>query len=334
MVGAVIVRGGVVVGEGFHAEYGGDHAEVAALRAAGERARGATVYVTLEPCSHVGKTPPCADALIAAGVSRVVIAVRDPHPLAGGGLDRLARAGIVVTTGVEAARAFELNAPFFHVLQAERPWVSLKLALSIDGAHADAQGRSRWVTGERARRETHRLRAGHDAVVVGIGTALADDPSLTVRGVRAPRVPPRRVIFDRHARLPLDSQLVRSARKVPTIVVAESPDATRAAALEHAGVRVLTAASLPDALVGLRQMEIQSMLVEGGARLAGAFLANAVVDRLIIFRAAIVLGAGAPQGLACAPPVALADAPRFPLVELRRMGEDIMAVYDVSGHED
>jgi diaminohydroxyphosphoribosylaminopyrimidine deaminase/5-amino-6-(5-phosphoribosylamino)uracil reductase len=330
LVGAVVAHGDVVVGEGYHARYGGDHAEVAALRAAGDRARGATVYVTLEPCSHFGKTPPCVDALIAAGVARVVVAVRDPNPAAAGGLERLRQAGIAVAHGVEREQAWELNAPFFHALQSARPWVTLKLAVSIDGAIADAHGRSQWITGPRSRRYAHRLRAGHDAVAVGIGTVLADDPSLTVRGVRAPRLAPRRVVFDRGLRLPLDARLVQSAREVPTMIVTEATDPVRAAALERMGVEIVRAASMPDALVQLRARDIRSMLVEGGARLGGALLEHASVDRLIIFRAPLLLGAGALQAFAYAPPVGLGGAPRFPIVEQRRFGDDAMTVYAIT----
>jgi diaminohydroxyphosphoribosylaminopyrimidine deaminase/5-amino-6-(5-phosphoribosylamino)uracil reductase len=331
MVGAVVVRDDAVVGEGYHARFGGDHAEVAALRAAGEHSLGATVYVTLEPCAHFGKTPPCVDALIAARVGRVVIAARDPNPTAGGGLERLRAAGIAVETGVEEERARELNAPFFNAFVSARPWVTLKLALSIDGAIADAHGRSKWITGPRSRRAVHRLRAGHDAIAVGIGTVLADDPSLTVRGVRAPRVAPRRIVFDRRLRIPVDAQLVRTASEVPTLVVAdaETAEPTRVAALERSGVEVVHAASMDDALAQLRARDIRSLLVEGGARLAGVLLERAAVDRLIIFRAPVWLGAGALNAFAYAPSVGLGSAPRLAILEQRQFGDDAMTVYAV-----
>lgn len=330
MVGAVVVRDGAVVGEGYHARFGEAHAEVAALRAAGELARGATVYVTLEPCAHFGKTPPCTNALIAAGVARVVVAVRDPNPVAAGGLERLREAGIAVTTGVEEEAAWELNAPFFNAVASRRPWVTLKLAVSLDGAIADAEGRSRWLTGPRARAAVHLLRAGSDAVAVGIGTVLADDPLLTVRDAPAPRIPPRRVIFDRHARTPLQSRLVETAREVPTIVVAESPDAARARALEAAGVEILRAPSLGDALEALAGAGVRSLLVEGGARLAGALLASALVHRLIIFQAPVLLGAGALGAFAYAPAATATTAPRYRVVERRVFGDDTMTVLAVS----
>src|SRR3954468_2645940 len=212
MVGAVVVRDGRVVGEGWHAEFGGPHAEVEALRAAGDRAKGATMYVTLEPCNHQGKTPPCTEALLAAGVRRVVVACEDPNPEARGGAHRLREAGVDVALGVEEDAARELNAPFFHALASDRPFVRLKLALSLDGALADHTRQPGWLTGEAARHEVHRLRADADAIAVGIGTVLADDPELTVRHVPAPRVAPTRVVFDTSARLPRTSRLATTAR--------------------------------------------------------------------------------------------------------------------------
>jgi diaminohydroxyphosphoribosylaminopyrimidine deaminase/5-amino-6-(5-phosphoribosylamino)uracil reductase len=326
MVGAVVVNGGEIVGEGYHARYGGDHAEVVALRAAGARAQGATLYVSLEPCAHHGKTPPCSDAVIAAGVSRVVTAVRDPDPKAAGGVERLRAAGLTVTVGLHEDEARELNAPFFNSFVSERPWIVLKLALSLDGAVADA-GRTRaWLTGTASRREVHGLRAAADAVAAGIGTVL-DDPLLTVRDVAPPRVPPMRVVFDSHARLPLESALVRTAGAVPTLVVARTPDADRAGALRSHGVEVLAAASLGDALGALRARGVRSMLVEGGARLAGAFLGGATVDRLIIFQAPLILGAGALNAFASVPGRMITEADRLRMVECRVLGSDIMTTY-------
>ncbi len=199
MVGAVVVQGGRVAAVGWHAVYGEAHAEVVALDRAGDAARGATMYVTLEPCAHHGKTPPCADAIVRAGIARVVVAARDPNPEAAGGIARLRAAGVQVDTGLRANESCELNAPFFNAFRSDRPWVTLKLALSADAAMADAHGKSKWITGPGARAEVHALRAGSDAVAVGIGTALADDPMLDVRDAPAPRRPPARVVFDRHA---------------------------------------------------------------------------------------------------------------------------------------
>jgi diaminohydroxyphosphoribosylaminopyrimidine deaminase/5-amino-6-(5-phosphoribosylamino)uracil reductase len=262
----------------------------------------------------------------------VVVAARDPNPIASGGLERLRAAGVDVEVGVEEHSARELNASFFHALAAERPWVTLKLALSLDAAIADAQGRSQWITGPRARRAAHLLRAGHDAIAVGIGTVLADDPSLTVRGVRAPRVAPARVVFDRGARLPLTSILVRTAREVPTLVVARDPAAERAAALRAAGVEVLEARDAAEALGALKGRGVRSLLVEGGARLAGALLGESLVDRLIIFQAPVVLGAGALNAFAAVPPAAVAGAPRWRPTERQSFGDDVMTIYARTTH--
>ena len=324
MVGAVVVSAGRVVGEGYHARFGGAHAEVRALKAAGSAARGATLYVTLEPCNHWGKTPPCVDAIIAAGVSRVVCATRDPGKLAAGGARRLRRAGIRVEFGVAEVDAAELNAPFFFAARgAQRPWVTLKLALTQDGAVAGPGGARTQITGPTANRAVHRLRAQADAIAVGLGTVQADDPILTVRLGAAPRVPPIRVVFDRAAEVPLSSKLVASAGTVPTIVVAAHPTPTRELELFNRGVEVLRAATIGKALQLLRRHEVRSLLLEGGPTLARAFLEARVVDRVVIFRAPRRLGRGAIA--------AFADASfldRFSVLERRRLGADEMTIYD------
>jgi diaminohydroxyphosphoribosylaminopyrimidine deaminase / 5-amino-6-(5-phosphoribosylamino)uracil reductase len=331
MVGAVVVRGGVVVGEGYHARYGGDHAELSALRAAGPFARGASIYVTLEPCSHYGKTPPCADALVRAGVSRVIAGTTDPSPDAGGGAARLREAGVEVVVGVEEQAVRELNAPFFHALRSDRPWITLKLAVSVDGAITDATRTAGWLTGPETRREVHRLRAGSDAVAVGRGTALADDPRLTVREAPAPRLPPKRVVFDSELQLPLSSHVVRTAREVPTIVVATRlvppAAAPRAKALEASGVGLIQAESLADALRALRADGVRSILVEGGAGLAGSLLTEGAVDRLIIFQAPVVLGPGSLSpfvGVAGGVPP---GGRRLQIIQRSTFGDDLMTVY-------
>lgn len=329
MVGAVVVRDGRVVGEGHHAEFGGPHAEVVALAKAGAAARGADVYVSLEPCAHHGKTPPCTEALISAGVRRVIIAAPDPNPAARGGADRLRAAGIAVTEGVERALAQDLNAPFlFTHAEASRPFVTLKLAVSLDGAIAARDRSPRWLTGEAARREVHRLRAGADAIAVGIGTAVADDPHLTVRAGRRPRVAPIRVVFDRQARLPLASRLVRTAAKVPTWVIAGG-DPTGRGALEAAGVRVLAGEDVGAGLRALRGAGVGHLLVEGGAGLAGALLAAGVVDRLVIFRAPVLLGAGALPAFGGVTPDELTA--RWRIIERRAFGDDEMTAYAPTG---
>lgn len=329
-VGAVVVREGVVVGEGFHTRYGAPHAEAEALRAAGDAARGATMYVTLEPCNHHGHTPPCTESIIAAGIRHVVVAVEDPHSVARGGVERLRAAGIEVALGEEHAAAHAENAEFFGWLSSQRPFVQLKLALSLDGALADHTRRPGWLSGAESRREVHVLRAAADAVAVGIGTVLADDPLLTARDVElSTGRAPTRVVFDTSARLPLTSKLVRTAREVPVVVVCWAPDPAHAAALEHAGVTLVHAPTLQDALRALRQAKIGHLLVEGGAGLASAFMQEALVDRLIIFRAPLVLGGGALNAFAAVPAATVHDASRWRLVESRRVGagDDEMTVY-------
>ncbi|HEX2187767.1 MAG TPA: bifunctional diaminohydroxyphosphoribosylaminopyrimidine deaminase/5-amino-6-(5-phosphoribosylamino)uracil reductase RibD [Longimicrobiaceae bacterium] len=326
LVGAVVVRDGEVVGEGYHAEYGRPHAEAEALRAAGEAARGATLYVTLEPCAHHGKTPPCTDAILAAGVRRVVFAASDPNPKAAGGCALLEAAGVETVRGVELQAALDLNAPFFHgIAGPERPWVELKLALSMDGRVADREGRSGWITGEEARGEVHRLRAGFGAVAVGIGTALADDPKLTVRGPVEPRVPPARVVFDRGLRLPPDGYLARTAREVPVVAVA-SPGAPpeRRRALEALGVRVLPADGLEAGLAELRRAGIGSLFCEGGAVLAAALLREGAVDRLHLFLAPLFLGAEGRDPFATLESPPIAEARRWRRLRTAAFGPDTL----------
>ena len=331
MVGAVVVRDGEVVGEGFHVRFGHEHAEVAALRQAGDRARGATLFVTLEPCAHHGKTPPCADALIAAGVKRVVIAIADPNPQARGGAERLRAAGIEVDIGIEESDAREVNAPFFNSFESDRPWVILKLATSLDGAIADGareQGTAgRWLTSDEARRDVHRMRAGVDAVAVGVGTVIADDPRLTVRDVPAPRIAPRRIVFDSSLRTPLGSALVCSARLVPTTLIARRAEQWRRDELIDAGVDVRICETLRDALTGLAADGVRSLLVEGGARLAGSLLEAAAVDRLVIFQAPIVLGAAALNAFAHVSSATAASLARLPVLERVTLGDDLKTTF-------
>lgn len=327
-VGAVVVRDGAVVGEGWHREYGGPHAEVEALRAAGPLARGATLYVTLEPCAHHGKTPPCTEAVLQAGVTRVVFACADPNPVAHGGAEVLRGEGVTAEGEVEEEAARDLNARFFHAVSergAGRPWVELKLALSLDARLADFQGRSAWITGESARAEVHRLRAGHDAVVVGIGTVLADDPLLTVRGAVQPRRPPVRVVLDRMLRLPPGCRLVRGVEEAPVWVVAGrgAPEPARAR-LEAAGVRVLTADDLSGALRVLREAGLQSVFCEGGAEMASALLGAELVDRLSLFYAPLLLGPRGRDPFAGLGSPAIAEALRWRRVRSAAFGPDTL----------
>jgi diaminohydroxyphosphoribosylaminopyrimidine deaminase / 5-amino-6-(5-phosphoribosylamino)uracil reductase len=328
MVGAVVVAGDEIVAEAYHARYGESHAEAAALQRAGDRARGATLYVTLEPCAHYGKTPPCADAVIDAGIARVVIAAPDPSPTARGGASRIRSAGIQVDFGVEERAALELNAPFFNSIVSHRPWITLKLAMSADGALADPTGAQRWITGVESRAEVHRLRANTDAIAVGVGTVIADDPSLTVRDAERPRLAPRRVVFDSSLRTPRTAVLVRTAREVETILVCSmNAPVDRVSMVREAGVQVLRAPSLHDALDALHQQGIRSLFVEGGGRLAGSLLRERLVDRLIIFRSQEQFGGGAPHAFAHAPPGFEASLEQQRVVAQRRFGTDDMTVY-------
>ena len=331
MVGAVVVADGHVVGEGYHAHYGGPHAEAMALQRAGVLARGATVYVSLEPCAHYGKTPPCADALIAAQVQRVVVAAPDPSRTARGGAEKLRQAGIQVDVGTEQEAALELNAPFFNAVSSSRPWVTLKLALSADGAIGDPTGVRRWITGGDSRLEVHRMRADHDAIAVGIGTVLADDPALTVRDVPAPRIAPKRVIFDSMLRTPRTAAVLQTARDVETILVGRLGEAPidRIALAEEDGATVLLSPTLEESLITLRERGVHSLFVEGGARLAGAFLTEGLVDRLVIFQAPVELGSNALKAFEYAPDgfeASLGDG-RFRVVHHHRFGDDVMTVY-------
>jgi diaminohydroxyphosphoribosylaminopyrimidine deaminase / 5-amino-6-(5-phosphoribosylamino)uracil reductase len=332
MVGAVVARAGEVVGEGFHREYGGPHAEVEALAASGEAARGADLYVTLEPCAHQGKTPPCTEAIVRAGIARVVYASADPNPDAAGGASAMRAAGIEVVGGVEADAERVLNASFHHAHGPDaraRPWVALKLALSLDGGVADLEGRSRWITGEEAREEVHRLRAGFDAVAVGGGTAIADDPELTVRGAVRPRVPPVRVVFDRRLRLPRQGRLARTATHPPVWVVTQAlksdPDRRH---LETSGVRMLEAGTLAAGLRLLAEEGVGSLLCEGGAGLASALLRDAVVDRLYLFFAPLMLGPEALSPFRELPSSTMAAAPRWRHIESRVLGSDTLLVLE------
>lgn len=336
LVGAVVLRDGETVAEGWHEGPGLPHAEAMALAAAGRAAAGATVVCTLEPCSHHGRTPPCAEALVAAGVARVVVGCPDPLERGGaraGGLAVLARAGIEVVPAPEeeAEACRELISDFLTHGLTGRPEVTVKLATSLDGKIATATGESRWISGPASRGLVHRWRADADAVAVGIGTALADDPALTAREVEGPVRQPMRVVFDTSARLPAASALARGADEVPVVVLAgEEAPAGRVASLEAAGVRVVRvpgegAARVGAALDALGALEVQSLFVEGGAELAGGLLRAGVVDRVAWFLAPMLIGGvGAPSALGGQGVRALADAPRLAAVGVERSGDDIL----------
>lgn len=313
-VGALVVKNGEVVSAAFHEKAGNDHAEVAALKLAKDAAKGATLYVTLEPCNHHGRTPPCTDAIIAAKVARVVIGCRDPNPhVEGKGLEKLQAAGVQVVVGVREEKAHSIIAPWAKHITVGLPYVSLKLALSLDGRIATRTGESKWVTGPDARAKVHLLRSRNDACAIGIGTALADDPRLTVRD--APGESPVRIVFDTKLRTPVGSKLVQGARDIPTVVLcgAEAP-ADLEAELVQAGVEVIrtsqSAEGRLDVLTALRMLasrNVVSLMVEGGAELAGSFLAGRFADELHAFIAPILLG---PRGRAGAVDWAGPDTPQ------------------------
>ncbi len=331
-VGCVLVdASGRTVGEGWHARAGEPHAEAHALQAAGPAARAATAYVTLEPCAHFGRTPPCADALLAAGVGRVVAAMRDPNPrVNGGGLARLADAGVAVAAGLLEAEARELNRGFVRRMQAGRPWVTLKIASSLDGRTALANGASQWITGDAARADVQKLRARASAIVTGRGTVLADDPSLTVRD---PRLDlrgrqPLRVVLDAGLRTPATARIVDAA--APTLLCAADGVADeRVQALRAAGAEVAllprgpAGLDLAELLARLAARECNEVLVEAGPTLAGAFLAAGLVDELVCYVAATLLGDGARPMLRLPLLERLDARPRLRIIDTRTVGGDL-----------
>ncbi len=295
MVGAVVVRDGLLVGSGFHSRFGGPHAEVEALSAAGEQGRGATLYVTLEPCCHYGKTPPCTDAILLSGVSRVVVAHQDPFPqVAGGGLAKLRQAGVEVEVGPLAASSVALNSPYLKRLFTGRPYVIAKWAMTVDGKTAVATGDSRWISSPASRSLVHEVRGRMDAIIVGLGTAIADDPKLTARPA-GPRVPTR-IVLDSHARLPTSSHLAQTARETPTLVaVTQAAPLDRRGCLEALGCEVLvfsTSDRVPivPLLEELGRRRMTNVLVEGGGLVLGAFFNAGEVDEVDVYIAPLVEG--------------------------------------------
>ncbi|AJE04860.1 bifunctional diaminohydroxyphosphoribosylaminopyrimidine deaminase/5-amino-6-(5-phosphoribosylamino)uracil reductase RibD [Geobacter pickeringii] len=329
-VGCVIVRDGVIVGEGWHRKAGTPHAEAHALRQAAGQARGADVYVTLEPCSHYGKTPPCADALVAAGVARVFVGMVDPNPkVCGRGIGRLEAAGIEVTTGLLENESHFLNEPFIKHVTTGMPFVILKSALTLDGKTATSSGDSRWITNEKSRHYVHRLRAAVDAVMVGIGTVLADDPQLTVRIPRGRD--PLRVVVDSTLRLPGTARMLSQESTSATLVATISGDEARCALLCSAGAEVVRCASrdgqvdLKDLLTRLGARGVQSVLLEGGSTLAGEALRAGLIDKFVLFYAPKLLGGEGGVGLFGGQSVMRMDeAFRLKTGAVRRFGDDIM----------
>lgn len=330
-VGCVIVKDGRIVARGRTQDGGRPHAEVDALDKAGDAARGATVYVTLEPCSHFGKSPPCADALVRAGVARVVSAMEDPNPAVNGqGHARLREAGIAVEVGEGAREAAEINAGFLLRVSAGRPLFNFKLASSLDGRIATVSGESKWITGEGARADGHRLRAIHDAILVGAGTVAADDPELTCRLPGLAAYSPVRIVLDSKAGLAETSMLAKTARQVPVWLLCTSDaEAGRREVLRKAGVEIIEVAAAGDGRVdvaaaaqALGHRGLTRVLVEGGGQVAAAFLKAGLIDRITSYRAGLVLGADGRSAVGELGFNRLDFAPRFRLVSARPLHGD------------
>jgi diaminohydroxyphosphoribosylaminopyrimidine deaminase / 5-amino-6-(5-phosphoribosylamino)uracil reductase len=337
-VGCVIAKDGRVVGRGWTQPGGRPHGETEALRRAGEAACGAIAYVSLEPCCHWGRTPPCVDALVAAGVRRVVVALEDPDPrVAGEGIRRLRAAGLDVEIGLCGEEAAEVNAGFLSRLRLGRPLVTLKLATSLDGRIATASGESQWITGPPARERAHAMRADHDAIMVGTGTVLADDPQLTCRLPGLEARSPVRVVIDRHLRIPTATRLIADARRVPTwVLTLRSADPGRRAAFVAAGVTVMDIDADPEgqvdlaaALAALGARGITRLLVEGGARLGAALLRARLVDRLAWVHAPLLIGGDGVPAVAGLALEALANAPGFDGLSMEPVGDDVLTTFRV-----
>ena len=333
-VGCIIVRDGAIVGTGWHRKAGTPHAEIHALREAGKLAQGAEVFVTLEPCSHFGKTPPCADALIAAGVGRVYAGMIDPNPMvAGKGMEKLRAAGIPTFPGLLEPECRRLIGPFVKHVTTGLPLVTVKSALTLDGKTATASGDSQWITGEQARRQVHKLRAENDALMVGMGTVLTDDPQLTCRLPRGGN-DPLRVIVDSRLRTPLDAQLFRVKSTATTLIATIEQDEERLVTYRALGAEVLSCrevngrVDLADLLVHLGKRGVQSVLVESGGELSGALLRQGLIDRIILFYGAKLVGGEGRSPFGGIGVEKMSSAIRLREIEVRRFGDDLM----VSGY--
>ncbi|MGW8247067.1 MAG: bifunctional diaminohydroxyphosphoribosylaminopyrimidine deaminase/5-amino-6-(5-phosphoribosylamino)uracil reductase RibD [Acidiferrobacterales bacterium] len=326
-VGCVIVKDQEIIAEGWHQKTGEPHAEAIALAAAGDQARGATVYVTLEPCSHTGRTPPCADALIGAGVSRVVVGMQDPNPsVAGSGVERLRNAGIEVSLGVLEEAARKLNPGFIRRMERGLPYVRVKLAVSLDGRTAMASGESKWITGEAARADVQKLRASSSAIVTGAGTILADDPLLTVRTEEVVKQP-LRVIVDSYLSTPPDSKIFSTEGEVLVVTVSEDEEAT--GALVDAGAEVVQLSSaahgvdLLELMQYLAERGCNEVMFEAGASLAGSAVASGIVNELVIYIAPRLMGADA-KGMFALPGLkAMAERVELNFQDIRMVGNDL-----------
>jgi diaminohydroxyphosphoribosylaminopyrimidine deaminase/5-amino-6-(5-phosphoribosylamino)uracil reductase len=332
-VGSIVVRDGKVIGRGYHKKAGTPHAEVHALRAAGEDARGATLYVTLEPCNHTGRTPPCTRAILASGIRRVVVGMIDPNPLvAGAGCALLQDNGIEVRAGVLADECRELNYPFIKHITTGLPWVIMKAGCSLDGRIAAADGRSSWITCAKSRAEVHRLRDRVDAILIGAGTALADDPSLTTRLQGKAGKDPLRVVLDGKLRLAPAARMLRQQSTAPTwIFCSHQADPAKVKALEQAGAKIIRVDCGQDGYLDLLQVlqflgaaQINSLLVEGGSQVHGSFLRAGLVDQVCLFLAPLFLGGDAVPVVDSLKLAGVQEAKRFVTRLIRRFDDDVL----------
>lgn len=333
MVGAVLVRDGRIVGKGFHKKVGGPHAEVNAIADAGPAAKGATLYVTLEPCNHSGRTPPCSETILAAGIKKVVSAIDDPNPdVAGGGNARLRAAGIEVVSGVREAEARRFNEIFIHYIKSKTPFVLVKCAATLDGRIATRTGDSKWVSGEASRRYVHELRHAYDGIMVGAGTVLADDPSLTARRPGLDSKDPVRIILDARLSIPLDAKLLSPGLAAGTIIVSgPSSHADKRAAIEQTGARVLetettdSRVDIARLMPILGKMGLASLLIEGGGGVIGSAFASGVVKKVNFFFSPRILGGddGVPMCRGPGPDL-MADAIRLTDMSIHRFENDVM----------
>jgi diaminohydroxyphosphoribosylaminopyrimidine deaminase/5-amino-6-(5-phosphoribosylamino)uracil reductase len=331
MVGCVFVKAGRIIGEGYHRRYGGPHAEVEALRSVRGAARGSTAYVTLEPCCHFGKTPPCTNALIEAGVKRVVFAVRDPFPKVRGKSAKLLRAaGMDIVSGVCEREAIDLMAPYIKGQKLGLPWVILKWAQSLDGKIATRTGDSKWISNQQSRKLVHQIRARMDAIIVGVGTVMADDPALTARDVPVERVATR-IILDPHLRIPPLSQLVRSARETPTIIVKcpSAPQSKSQIARRYPGIEILAVPAkreelnLKAMLQELSRRGMSNVLVEGGGRTLGAFYDAGLADEAFVFVSPRLIGGrDAPSALSATGPARMSQIKPPRSLHISQSGDD------------
>jgi diaminohydroxyphosphoribosylaminopyrimidine deaminase/5-amino-6-(5-phosphoribosylamino)uracil reductase len=335
MVGSVIVKDGEIVGQGYHSCFGKEHAEIIALRNAGEKARDATLYVNLEPCCHYGKTPPCTDAIIKAGIKRVVIGIVDPNPLVNQkGIEILKQHQIEVTTGVEESACKELNRVFIKYITTGMPYVTLKIAQSLDGRIATSTGNSQWITSHQARIEAHRIRSESDAIIVGIGTVLADNPQLTVRHVKGRN--PVRVVLDNHLQIPLQCQLLTDNHVHKTIVATTSKDTAKISRIEKTGVHVWQTEknengriSIPQLLKKLANARMSAVMVEGGARVYTSFLKEKMVDRIVMALAPKIIGTGI-EAIGDLGILDVDNSIELINVKTKRLGPDLLVSADVS----